>query len=297
MVNRATSQCALCRKRDIVIVVSAATGQFGRLVVAHLLARIPASEVAVAVHDPAKADDLAAQGISVRHADYDEPKSLGAAFQGADRLLFISSPVVDQDRSRVRQHRNVVSAAREAGVGMIAYTSGLGADMVDEAVPVLGDHHVTEAAIRASGVPHVMLRHPLYTELFINAYLRSAIEAGELTSNTRGRGLNTAGRADLAEAAAVILTSADHRANAYNFTGRLWTYPDLAGALSEVSGRRVAYREVDQDEGGAIGFMGLAPFVQSGGFEVQTPDLETVLGHPAASLHDAVAAALSDPRF
>lgn len=276
------------------IVVSAATGQFGRLAVEHLLQRTPASDVAVAVQDPAKADDLAARGVDVRHADYDEPESLAAAFQGADRLLFISSPVVDQDRSRLVQHRNVVAAAREAGVGMIAYTSGLGADLVDEDVPILGDHLVTEEAIRASGLPYVMLRHPLYTELFINAYLRSAIEAGELTSNTRGRGLNTASRADLAEAAAIILTSADHHANAYNFTGRLWSYPELARALSEVSGRPVAYREVDQDEG-AIAYMGIGAFVQAGGFEVQTPDLETILGHPAASLHDAVAAALSDP--
>ena len=80
--------------------------------------------------------------------------------------------------------------------------------------------------------------------------------------------------------------------NAYNFTSRLWTYPDLAVALGEVSGRPVSYREADQDEG-AIGMMGLAPMVQSGGFEVQTPDLEAVLGHPAASLHAAVAAALA----
>ncbi|MFZ1410282.1 MAG: NAD(P)H-binding protein [Micropruina sp.] len=276
------------------IVVSAATGQFGRLAVEHLLQRTPASDVAVAVHNPAKADDLAASGVGVRRADYDEPESLAAAFQGADRLLFISSPVVDQARSRLVQHRNVIAAAREAGVGLIVYTSGLGADLVDEDVPILGDHHVTEDAIRASGLPSVMLRHPLYTELFINAYLRSAIEEGELTSNTRGRGLNTASRADLAEAAAIILTNADHRADAYNFTGLLWTYPELAGALSEVSGRPVAYREVDHDEG-AIAYMGIGAFVQAGGFEVQTPDLETVLGHPSASLHDAVAAALSDP--
>lgn len=273
------------------IIVSAATGQYGRLVVERLLERVPAGDVAVAVRDPAKANDLAARGVRVRQADYDEPESLVGAFRGADRLLFISSPVVDQDRSRLIQHRNVVAAAGEAGVGMIAYTSGLSADVVEADVPILGDHHVTEQAIRQSGIPYVMLRHPLYTELFINASLRSAIETGELTSNTGGRGMNTASRADLAEAAAAVLTGAEARVNAYDFTGRLWIYPDLAAALGEVSGRPVSYREVDEDAG-AIGMMGLAPFVRSGGFEVQTPDLEAVLGHPAASLHDAVAAAL-----
>ena len=187
------------------IVVTAATGQFGRLVVDQLLNRVPVDELAIAVRNPATADDLADRGVQVRYADYDEPESLVSAFRGADRLLFISSP----DAARLVQHRNVVAAAGEAGVGMLAYTSGLGADMVPEDTPILGDHRVTEQAIKQSGVPYVMLRHPLYTELFINAGLKSAIEAGELTSSTGGRGMNTASRADLAEAAAAVLTSAD----------------------------------------------------------------------------------------
>jgi NAD(P)H dehydrogenase (quinone) len=272
------------------IIVSAATGQFGRIVVERLLERASADQITVAVRNPAKADDFAARGVQVRRADYDDHDSMVAAFQGADRLLFISSPVID--RSRVGQHRTIVAAARAAGVGMIAYTSGLGADLVDENVPVLGDHHVTDIEIQNSGLPYVLLRHPLYTELFINAYLRSAIETGELTSNTRGRGMNTASRADLAAAAANILTSAGDVASEYNFTGPLWTYPELAAALAAVSGRPVSYREVDNDEG-AIGMMGIGPVIQSGGFETQSPDLEAVLGRPAASLRDSVAAALA----
>lgn len=276
----------------MMIIVSAATGQFGRLVLQRLMQRTQPHELAVAVRDPARASDLAESGVEVRHGDYDDPESLVSAFTGADRLLFISSPVVDEDRSRLVQHRNVVAAAREAGVGLIAYTSGLSADVAREDTPVLGDHRVTEEAIKGSGVPYAMLRHPLYTELFINASLRSAVEAGELTSNTGGRGMNTASRADLAEAAAVILTSPENPLTAYDFTGRLWSYPDLAATLGDVSGRPVTYREVDQDEG-VIGWMGLAPLIQSGSFEVQTPDLETVLGHPAHSLQHAVTAALA----
>lgn len=144
---------------------------------------------------------------------------------------------MDQDRSRLVQHRNVVAVTLEAWVGTIVYTSGLGADLVDADVAILGDHRVTEDEIRASGIPFVMLRHQLYTELFINSYLRSAIEAGELTSNSQDRGMNTASRADLAEAAAVVLTRADDRESVYNLTGRLWTYPELAAALGQVAGR------------------------------------------------------------
>lgn len=272
------------------IVVSAATGEFGRLVVERLLERVHASTVAVAVRNPGKAKDWAAVGVEVRQADYDDPASLRRAFAGADRLLFISAPVLEGSRSRVDQHRNVVAAARDARVGRIFYTSGLGADVVEEGV--LGEHHATEEMIVESGLAYTLLRHPIYNDYLIHPGLQSAVDTGELTSNTRGRGVNMASRADLAEAAAIILTGPDHDQNAYNFTGQLWTYPELAEVLSNVSGRDVKYREVDEDQG-IIGMLGLAPFIQAGAFELQTPDLENVLGHPSTNLHEAVRRALA----
>jgi len=268
------------------IVVSAATGEFGRLVVSRLLERLPASEIAVAVRNPARAQHLAERGVDVRLGDYDRPESLLTAFSGADRLLFISSSMSDD---RVVQHRGVVEAARVAEVGGIVYTSGLGADFVDEGV--LGEHHATEQAIVDSGLPCTLLRHPIYSDFFINSELSQAIEAGEIVSSTGGRGLNTATRADLAEAAANVLTGPEHLRRTYDFTGRLWTYPQLAAVLTDMVGRTVVYRDVDEDEG-IVGILGLGPVIRSGAFERQTGDLEHVLGRPAASLEDAVATAL-----
>lgn len=268
------------------IMVSAATGQLGRLVLDRLLDRVTVAEVAVAVRDPGKAADLAARGVQVRHGDYEDPATLRRAFDGADRLLFISSPDTESG-TRAARHRGVVAAARDAGVEMIAYTSGLGADVVKEGV--LGEHHATERAIRDSGIPYTILRHPIYSDFFINPGLHAAVEAGELTSSSGGRGFNTAFRADLAEAAAVVLTGSGHIGRAYDFTGPLWTYPELAAVLSNVSGRTIRYREVDGDEG-IMAMIG--PLVRSGGFELQTADLERVLDRPATSLNAAVAAAL-----
>jgi NAD(P)H dehydrogenase (quinone) len=154
---------------------------------------------------------------------------------------------------------------------------------------VLGEHHQTEQWIIESGLPYALLRHPIYSEVYINAGLHSAIEAGELTSSTRGRGLNTAARADLAEAAAEVLTTSNGFRPAYDFTGPLWTYPQLAEVLGEVSGRSVTYREVDTEDG----FLGmLAEVVRYGGFEVQTDDLQQVLGRPPTSLRETVVANL-----
>jgi NAD(P)H dehydrogenase (quinone) len=269
------------------IVVSAATGQLGRQVVQHLLQLVPPTEVAVVVRSPERAADLADRGVAVRHGDYEEPETLRAALDGADRFLFVSGPLGE---GRVAQQRAVVAAARDAGVGRIAYTSGLGADVVDDGV--LGEHHATEEAILASGIPYTVLRHPIYSDFFIGPGLRASIETGELTSSTGTWGLNTATRADLAEAAAVILTDDGHSGRAYDFTGRIWTYPQLADVLTRVSGRTVTYREVPEDDG-IVGMLGLGPVIRSGGFEVQTPDLERVLGRPPTSVDDAVGRALA----
>ncbi|MGY1679225.1 NAD(P)H-binding protein [Geodermatophilus sp. SYSU D01176] len=269
------------------IIVSAATGRYGRLVVDRLLERVPATEVAVAVRNPARAADLAERGVEVRHGDYDRPETLRPAFEGADRLLYVSGPDLG---GRIPQHRNVVAAALDAGVGGIAYTSGLGADVVEDGP--LGEHHAGEQAVLRSGLPATVLRHPIYSDFFLGPDLAAAIETGELASSTRGRGMNTATRADLAEAAAVVLTDGDRFGRAYDFTGRLWTYPQLAAVLSELGGRPVVHRDVDEDAG-VIGLLGIGPFIRASGFERQTGDLEAVLGRPATGLEDAVASALA----
>ncbi|MFD4786788.1 NAD(P)H-binding protein [Streptomyces sp. NPDC058459] len=126
------------------IVVSAASGAFGRLVVDRLLERCPADLVTAAVRDPGKAADLAARGVRVRPGDYDVPKTLRTVFEGADRLLLISSPELDPAR-RAAQHRAAVDAAVDAGVGSIVYTSFLGAGTQSDGVTAA--HHATERGL------------------------------------------------------------------------------------------------------------------------------------------------------
>jgi NAD(P)H dehydrogenase (quinone) len=267
------------------IIISAATGRFGRLAVDRLLERVPAPDVAVAVRDTDKAQDLAGRGVDVRHCDYDQPDSLRAAFEGADRLLFISSSSGDSSE-RMSQHRNVIDAARAAGVDLVAYTSALGANFTNQGA--LADHNATERALRESGLPYLLLRHPIYSDTFIDS-LQRVIDAGELASSARGRGMNTATRADLAEAAVALLASPDQAGKSYNFTGPLWTFQELAQVLSDIAGRPIAYREVDIDQG-VMAMIG-GP-VRAGMFEYQTGDLEGALGHPATRFETAVKAAL-----
>ena len=101
--------------------------------------------------------------------------------------------------------------------------------------------------------------------------------------------MNTALRADLAEAAAVELTGQNQLGGGYDFTGRRWTFDELAQVLSDISGRTITHREVDEDEG--IMTM-IGPAVRAGMFEHHSDDLERVLGHSSTSLRAAVTAVL-----
>ena len=67
------------------IVVTAATGHLGRLVIDELLERVPADQVVAVARNAAKAAPLAARGIEVRVADYNDPAALAKASAPATR--------------------------------------------------------------------------------------------------------------------------------------------------------------------------------------------------------------------
>lgn len=86
------------------LLVTGATGQLGSLVVKHLLAKVPAEQLAVSVRDPQKAVHLKEAGVDVRKGDFTQPDTLQSAFQGIDRLLIISSGDGDRVKQRYQCH-------------------------------------------------------------------------------------------------------------------------------------------------------------------------------------------------
>src|SRR4051812_25144360 len=141
------------------IAVTGATGQLGRLVIHSLLKAVPAQQITAVVRDPAKAEAFKAEGAAVRPGDYDDPTGLERAFAGVRKLLLISA---GEPGKRVRQHENAITAAKESGVELIAYTSLLHADI--STLELAADHRATETLLKASGVPYVLLRNGWYTE-------------------------------------------------------------------------------------------------------------------------------------
>lgn len=221
--------------------VTGATGHLGSLVLDSLLARLPAERIVALVRDPAKAAGRAAAGIQVRSFDYARPEGLAAALQGVERLLLISSSEVGQ---REAQHGAVIAAAKAAGVAFIAYTSILHAET--NPLALAREHRATEAALRASGLPHALLRNGWYTENFTGS-VAPAIEHGVLLGSAGEGRVSAAARADYAAAAAAILADGSTATRVYELAGdEAFTQAEFAAALAEASGRPVAYQDLPE---------------------------------------------------
>jgi NAD(P)H dehydrogenase (quinone) len=281
------------------IVVTGATGELGRLVVEGLLERVPADRVAVAVRSPEKAADLAAKGVQIREADYDRPETLAPALAGADRLLLISGSEVGR---RLAQHKAVIDAAVEARVGLLAYTSVLHADT--STLGLAPEHRGTEDLIGASGLPFVLLRNGWYTENYTEA-ARQAIEQGALIGSAGDGRVASATRADFAAAAVEVLTGEGHEGKVYELSGDIaWSLSELAAAVSGITGRDVAYRNLTPEEHRqALAGAGLPDAVAemlvdidrriAEGALADTPgDLGRLIGRPATPLADTLAETL-----
>ncbi|AXS41440.1 SDR family oxidoreductase [Breoghania sp. L-A4] len=226
------------------IAVTGATGQLGRHVIEELLQRMPAGDIVAAVRDPAKAADLAARGVVVREADYSRPETLRPALRGADKLLLISSSEVGQ---RASQHRAVIDAALAENIGLVAYTSVLHADT--SLLTLAIEHRDTEAALRDSGLPHVLLRNGWYTENYLAALPAVLLHGAVIGAAGEGR-IASAARQDYARAAATVLTSPEQQAGrVYELAGDdSYTLADLAAEIAAQSRKPIVYMDLSESD-------------------------------------------------
>jgi NAD(P)H dehydrogenase (quinone) len=225
------------------IAVTGASGQLGHLVIEELLRKIPAAQIIAAARTLDRVKDLAARGVQARHADYNRPETLDSAFAGADKVLLISSSEVGR---RFPQHKAVIDAAKRSGVKLLAYTSLLHADT--SPLGLAEEHKATEAYLKASGVPFVVLRNGWYTENY-TASIPPALKHGAFLGCAGDGRISSAARADYATAAAAVLTLENQAGKIYELAGdESYTLADLAAEISRQSGKAVAYKNLAEAE-------------------------------------------------
>lgn len=220
--------------------VTGATGQLGKLVVEQLQNKAGEENIVALVRNPEKAKDL---GVEIRPFDYEQAGSLAGQLQGIDRLVMISANEIGK---RARQHKNVIDAAKNAGVKWIVYTSLLRADSTT--ISLATEHLETEKILKNSGIDYTILRNGWYTENYTSS-IGGAIAGGAFIGSAGSGKISSAARADYAEAAAVVIMDESYRGKVLELAGDVaYTLSDLAAEISRQSGKDIPYKDLPEDE-------------------------------------------------
>lgn len=283
------------------ILITGATGHFGAATIDFLLKKgTPAKDIAALVRDEAKAGDLKAKGVTILEGDYNNYDSLVKAFKGIDKLLFISGNDVV---NRGQQHENVVKAAKEAGVGQVVYTS-FTRENETETSPiyiVAKSHLATEKALKESGLNYTILRNNIYADYIPMFVGHNVTETGIFFPAGEAPVAFTL-RNDMAEAAAIVLSSEGHENKDYTLSNtEAVTFHDIAKFISEASGKEVGYVSPDSATfvevltnaglpAEIIGVTaGFAEGFKQGEFSSTETDLDKILGRKPGSVKDFLA--------
>jgi NAD(P)H dehydrogenase (quinone) len=277
------------------IVVTAATGQLGRLVVPSLLSRgVDPDRIVATGRSTDRLAGFADRGVRVAELDYTKPAD--DVISAGDTVLLISGSEVGQ---RVDQHRNVIELARSAGAARIVYTSVLRA--TSTTLPIAPEHVATEEILAASGVPHTILRNGWYSENYQQTFAQAAQSGVVISSAGDGR-VSSATRADFAEAAAAVLTGDGHDGAVYELAGdTAFTMRELADTFAAVLGRPVELQDLTSEEHHAVlvgaglddstaGFLvALDRHTAEGELHAETGDLSRLIGRPTTPISETVA--------
>jgi NAD(P)H dehydrogenase (quinone) len=276
------------------ILVTGATGQLGTAVIDHLLKKTSANQIAALVRDESKASALKEQGVDIRVGSYDDPVSLDKAMQGIEKVLLIAGT---DEENRLRQHKNVIDAAKRARVQCIAYTSRALKDRNTLANKLMEGHFQTEDYVKECGLNYILFRNILYMDT-IGQFVGGGkvFDTGIDLPTGDGR-VAFALRSEMGEAIANTLLESDRRNRIYQLTGsESYSFDDVAATLSDLSGKAVNYTPAEKsvfetqmkDRGTpeimvrrVVGFM---TDIKNGQESEVSPDLENLLGRKPASL-------------
>lgn len=227
------------------ILVTGATGNFGSKAIAHLLKKgVPANDIAALARSKGSAKSLEDQGIDVRIGNYDDVDSMVKAFAGIDRLLLVSSSDRGAIENRTRHHINAITAAKEAKVKHVYYTSFVRKEgHENSAIASFQNAHLeTERFVKESGLNYTILQNGIYQEMIL-AFAGDKLAQTNTILFPAGQGKAAwVLRDELAEAAAQVLTTGGHENKTYVLTNtEAVGFGQIAAYISERLGKDIRY--------------------------------------------------------
>ena len=275
------------------ILVTGATGNLGRSVVQQLSKHLNHNQFVVLARSLDKAQHYLDANIRVRLGDFNQAEALVAEFQGIDKLLLIST----MEMNRFEQHKNVIDAAKLAGVKHIIYTSLAIQDIESSAVKdLMISHFQTEAYLKASGLTYTILRNTMYAEAIPQIIGEQALQTGIQVAGGEGK-VPYVLRTELGEATANLLMQHGHENQTYDLIGsQHYSYQNIAEILSTIKAEPVIYQNLENHQyRDLLTKIGLPKFlvylthstvidIQQHQYELNSQILEQLLGRPTTSL-------------
>ena len=269
------------------VLVTGATGNVASGLIPAL--RSAGVEVRALVHDGSKAQPLKDQGVEVVIGDLDKPETLDAAVAGVDKIYLLTD-----NRPNGGQHGiNLIDAVKRSGGRPHIVRHGMFGDSRSR---IHSLHDQVEAALAESGLPVTTLRPTFFMQNTL-AGAQTVASAGQLYFAMDDAKLAMIDIRDIAECAAVVLTSEGHVGESYILTGpRAVSFHDVANALSGALDKPVTYINVPNEalvqsmtemgfhEWTAQGFAELMDGFKDGFAKEATDNVERLTGHPARSV-------------
>lgn len=263
------------------IAVTAASGELGSAIIRKLLEEIPKEQVVGLARTPKNAGDL---GVEIRPGDYNHKTALIDSLSGIDAVLLVSG--MDAPDKRIIQHQNVISAAKEAGVGKIVYTSIFGEEGDTSFTPIIASNRRTEEDIKNSGLQWAIGRNGLYIEPDLE-YMDNYLKAGKISNCAAWGKCSYTTRDELATAYSHMLLEDKHNGNVYNLCGPAITQQELTDYLNFAYGTELVFESLSVDEytkerqselGDFLGTViaGIYTGIRNGGFEVNSDFYQAV---------------------
>jgi uncharacterized protein YbjT (DUF2867 family) len=229
------------------ILVAGATGMVGGMIVGGLLAR--GQRVRALVRSAKSAETFQARGVDTALGDFKDRASLDRACAGAEVVITTANSASrggsDTPESVEEQgNRNLIDAARAAGVRQFVFVSALGSDL-NSPVPLLRGKAIAEQYLRESGLTHTILMPNLYLEIWCPNIVGRAAQAGQPVTLI-GEGRRQHSMISAADVAAFAVAAAGNE-RAYNRVlvvggPRAVTWHDVIAAHERVQGRKIEVR-------------------------------------------------------
>lgn len=229
------------------ILVAGATGMVGGMIVDGLLAR--GKRVRALVRSAKSAEIFQARGVDTALGDFKDRASLDRACVGAEVVITTANSASrggsDTTESVEEQgNRNLIDAARAAGVRQFVFVSALGSDL-NSPVPLLRGKAIAEQYLRESGLTHTILMPNLYLEIWCPNIVGRAAQAGQPVTLI-GEGRRQHSMISAADVAAFAVAAAGNE-RAYNRVlvvggPQAVTWHDVIAAHERVQGRKIEVR-------------------------------------------------------